>query len=486
MNKDDSAKKMGLLAFQWRNLSPESVVSRKQYVLLGALFCALKFVVDQGAARLFFHQKLSALYFLNPWGELNLPQDFLAHGVFSVGLLDYPQGLYYLTMVALALPFIWIGLHLTIRRLNDVKIAPYWSLLFFIPFINLFLFLVLSLLPSASANHQPAAGKVWYLALLDQVIPKSKLACGAVAIFLPSVLGVLGLFYIATMVGGYGFGLFLGLPFMVGLLTVLIYSYHEFRTMPDCLLVSGLASLVMGILIIALAFEGVICLLMAAPIAIAMSLLGGVAGFVFQNRQRRYKGDHLMTFLALVLSWPLFAGAESRFADVPPVYAVDSVMEINAPPEVVWHHVVSFSQLPEPKEWLFQTGIAYPIRARIDGKGVGAIRHCIFSTGEFVEPVEVWNEPYQLGFGVKTMPMPMHEWSYKKIHPPHLDQYLQVTHGQFKLQRLPGNKTRLLGTTWYSNKVWPSTYWKTWSDGIIHAVHLRVLNHIKALSEAQV
>jgi hypothetical protein len=145
--------------------------------------------------------------------------------------------------------------------------------------------------------------------------------------------------------------------------------------------------------------------------------------------------------------------------------------------------VVTFSQLPEPTEWIFNTGIAYPIRAEIKGEGVGAIRHCIFSTGEFVEPIEVWNEPYQLGFGVQTMPLPMHELSFANIQPPHLEDYLQVTHGEFKLQRLPGNRTRLLGTTWYSNKVWPNEYWKVWSDGIIHAIHLRVLNHIKQLSE---
>ena len=48
--------------------------------------------------------------------------------------------------------------------------------------------------------------------------------------------------------------------------------------------------------------------------------------------------------------------------------------------------VIGFSDLPEPPEWEYRLGIAYPMRARIDGEGVGAVRRCEFSTGPFVEP----------------------------------------------------------------------------------------------------
>jgi hypothetical protein len=65
-----------------------------------------------------------------------------------------------------------------------------------------------------------------------------------------------------------------------------------------------------------------------------------------------------------------------------------TAITINAPPEQVWKHVLSFSDLPEPTEWYFRTGLAYPIRARIEGTGPGAIRYCEFSTGPFVEPIE--------------------------------------------------------------------------------------------------
>ena len=53
-----------------------------------------------------------------------------------------------------------------------------------------------------------------------------------------------------------------------------------------------------------------------------------------------------------------------------------TAIEIASPPEVVWKHVVEFSEITEPPEWYFRMGVASPSRARIDGAGVGAIRHC--------------------------------------------------------------------------------------------------------------
>jgi len=131
-------------------------------------------------------------------------------------------------------------------------------------------------------------------------------------------------------------------------------------------------------------------------------------------------------------------------------------------------------------------GIAFPIRAEISGQGVGAVRHCVFSTGEFVEPITVWKEPRLLKFDVTSQPKAMEEFSiYSNLHPPHLENYLISKEGQFELTSLPDGKTLLEGTTWYQNRFWPAVYWRFWSDYIIHRIHQRVLDHIKTLSEEQ-
>jgi hypothetical protein len=41
----------------------------------------------------------------------------------------------------------------------------------------------------------------------------------------------------------------------------------------------------------------------------------------------------------------------------------------------------------------------------------------------------------------------------------------------------------LEGTTWYEQSIWPQAYWKPWSDYLVHAIHRRVLEHIKTETE---
>ncbi len=169
-----------------------------------------------------------------------------------------------------------------------------------------------------------------------------------------------------------------------------------------------------------------------------------------------------------------------------PLLKVSSYIDIDAPPERVWQHVVAFVELPPPDEWLFRAGLAYPVRATIDGRGPGAIRRCEFSTGAFIEPIEIWDEPRLLKFSVTENPEPMQEWTpYRHVHPRHLDGYFVSKEGQFHLVPLPGGRTRLEGTTWYRHGLWPANYWQLWSDYIIHRIHLRVLNHVKRLAESE-
>jgi hypothetical protein len=82
---------------------------------------------------------------------------------------------------------------------------------------------------------------------------------------------------------------------------------------------------------------------------------------------------------------------------------------------------------------------------------------------------------------VTANPAPLHELTpYGHIEPRHLHGYFESHQGQFLLTELPGGRTRVEGTTWYSHSMWPETYWHWWSDYIIHRIHMRVLEHIRA------
>jgi hypothetical protein len=282
--------------------------------------------------------------------------------------------------------------------------------------------------------------------------------------------------------GNYGWGLFVGVPFALGLNTVLIYGYHESRSLGRCIGVAVLSVVLVGLVLFGIAVEGVICLAMAFPLAAVLSLIGGVVGYSIQNRPVPMQSFRVVSAIWLLL--PGLTLLESWMAEQPPLYEVKTSIVVNAKPDVVWNNVVSFSQLNPPTELMFKSGIAYPINARIEGTGVGAVRRCVFSTGEFVEPITVWNQPKLLAFSVSGQPPAMEEMSiYRDLRPPHLEHYLIAQRGQFELKELAGGKTLLEGTTWYQNRYWPGFYWHVWSDAIIHRIHGRVLLHIKNLSE---
>lgn len=285
----------------------------------------------------------------------------------------------------------------------------------------------------------------------------------------------------------YGYVLFLGVPFAWSFVLCAWHSWRygaiDERALGEILQLQVWMLAAVAFAMLILQAEGLICIVMAAPLvflsAFAAWLLLNLAHRLFRIRRVPPAAAGLGV-IALIL----FSGMESRYITPPPPFEVVSEVLINAPPEVVWNNVIAFPELPAPSEWIFKAGIAYPMRARIDGHGPGAIRRCEFNTGAFVEPIEIWDEPRRLQFTVTENPAPMTELNpFGHTEPPHLHGFLNAERGKFELIPTSDGKTLLRGTTWYRHNLYPAAYWRLWSDAIIHRIHLRVLTHIKTISE---
>ena len=288
-------------------------------------------------------------------------------------------------------------------------------------------------------------------------------------------------FFSIKILTEYSLGLFIYLPIIMGITSTILYAHKYQITKRECFNVTLIAFGVFCFGLLLFAFEGIICILMAAPIGLAGIWFGNEIGYAIVKSKRI--GNPPTIMIVLILSVPALMAFESTLKDKEEIRPVITSIEINASPEIVWKNVVEFPKLDEPTEIVFKTGIAYPISAEINGKGVGAIRNCNFSTGSFVEPITVWDEPNLLKFDVKDQPEPMKELSFYDIHPNHLHGYFVSKQGQFKLTALPNGHTLLEGTTWYVNKIKPNFYWNIWSDYLIHKIHTRVLEHIKRNAE---
>ena len=456
-------------SFLW---SWNGTIDRGPYLLAGIVLFAIKFVIDWTVAKFVFNVNWSPVQYL-VWPDRNTR--------FAFALEDDARN-FSLTMLVISLPFIWTGLMLTLRRLRAAQLPQALVTLFFMPVVNFFLFFILTLVPTktkAVAVPQLTALREQHQRVVRDETRRSAIVALALSIPLTVVFVTLS----ALVFQNYGMSLFVGSPFALGMISVIVFGFSKPQRFRDCMLV-GLAGITLvGVMLLLIAIEGAICLLMAAPLAYALAFLGSLVGYIIQSRPWCSEQSALLS-LGLMVILPGLMAAESLNEPPPELREVRTVVEIAAPPEVVWERVIAFPPLAEPRDWLFLAGVAYPQRAEIHGSGVGAVRHCIFSTGAFVEPIDVWEPPHRLRFQVTDQPSPMTELSPFDIHPAHLDHYLVSQQGQFELQALPDGKTRLVGTTWYTNRMWPAPYWGVWSDTIIQKIHLRVLEHIRNLAES--
>jgi len=453
--------------WRWRG-----TIDRRTYAVAGCSAFILKYLLDKFVAFAVFGRSWFLWSYWQPLGP-----------DVRVNAIHPDTRVFAATLLVLALPFIWLGVTLTVQRLRDAG-KPLWLVvLFFVPVINLLFFLLLSTIEPHSVAARREAMPWPETRKLDRWIPRGAMGAAAasmgVTIAIGSMFTVLGM----EVLRSYGWGLFVALPFCLGLFSVLVYSYHEPRSYSSCMAVSLVPVGLLGAVLLLAMIEGAICILMAAPFALALAALGGMLGYAIQAGYWLNKGSPAMLSIVLLFT-PAFQSAERLVNLQAETFEVRTAIEVNAPPEKVWNQVVAFAEIPPPKELLFRAGIAYPIRAEISGHGVGAVRHCIFSTGPFAEPIEVWDEPRLLKFGVTANPAPLNELSpYGNIQPPHLHGYFVSKQGQFLLTALPGGRTRLEGTTWYQHTMWPAAYWHLWSDYIIHRIHLRVLEHLQEVVE---
>lgn len=498
-------------------------VSRIEYLGSGALFMLLKYGLERVLFATVVGRVLTPTAFLSP---------FFVHRARL--LQGAPDGATWL-LLGLTLPFLWIGVSMSVRRALDAGLPPLVGFLFLIPGVNYLLMAGLSLAPSRdTAAHRPASAyrEVPLGAEPQKEAPRGLRAIRA--ILAATALGFVMFGVCVYVFHSYGATLFLATPFLMGAVATSSYLgtrvyraedidsplveppaadppavepvnapsavkkallsaelLHPRYAAPPAREGQGgiggaagcvIASLVLtGVGLLAMAFEGGGCIAMAVVPAGVLATLGSLLAMAIQNV--RSSSTARSAFFLLLL--PAAAGAESTF-QTPPLNEVVSSVEVDAPPEVVWKYVISFPDLAPPTEWMFTHGISYPLRAHIDGEGVGAVRYCEFSTGDFVEPITRWEPSHRLSFDVAQSPPPMREWSFwDHVEAPHLHGFMQSKRGEFRLIALPGNRTRLEGSTFYELEIYPSVYWKVWTDGILHAIHGRVLRHIQVLSEQE-
>jgi hypothetical protein len=436
-------------------------VDRWTYFANGLLLMTLKYGCDAIAVFRATGRFWSPLGYLLPFGFLR-----------TATLAGAPAW-FLPALVLWTLPFLWIGVGMTLRRAVDAGRSPWLSLAFFVPLLNYVVMLALSVAPTAPGGRWRAG---------TDAVAHARLAGALYGVAAGLAVAVPTILLNVYVLHRYSTSLFLGTPFTLGAVTAYVFNRERPHDVRATLQVVSLGVVLLGGAVLLFAIEGLVCVAMALPLALAIALLGGLFGRAIAL----HTAGGATHVAGLAVAIPILAGLD-RVRAPGGVYEVTDSVVIAAPREAVWRHVVSFTELAPPGEALFKLGVAYPRRAwieRPDAGRAGAIRYCEFSTGTFVEPITTWQAPERLSFAITAQPIPLREFSpYGAIEPPHLHGYFQARRGAFRLSDLAGERTLLVGSTWYEIDIGPRTYWKFYAHLIVSAIHRRVLEHIKRLSE---
>ena len=282
-------------------------------------------------------------------------------------------------------------------------------------------------------------------------------------------------------VGGYfGLATFLALPFAIGVSGGVVIR-RAGGTFGQAV---GAAMTLVGSVILALCacfMEGIICVVMAAPIGAALAFFGVVGGYFLARKKAADGTLQSAAWLSIVV----IVALEGWNPPAPLEDITSSEVIINAPVERVWAELHDIRNLPPTENLLFQFGIAHPMSTVTDGQGVGAARLCKLSTGDMPEIITVWKPGQELRFKVLSTPPSMRELGFfgQTIDTTHIHSAYASLEGGFKLTALPDGRTRLVGESHYLLNIAPASYWNLWTREIVRMVQRRVLEHVKTQAE---
>lgn len=311
-----------------------------------------------------------------------------------------------------------------------------------------------------------------------------ELAPGAdVAHVIQGVLAGVALIVAAVLVsaltlGSYGWSLFVFTPFLVGVTTGYLANRRLLLSWGSTARLVLAAAALGTVALVALALGGLICILLAAPLGAVAAVVGGAAGRAVARTA--HGGGRPLASVALL---PALFALEAAVPPVLPIASRASV-DVAASTAAVWAALTDGRAITGGPGLVGAAGLAYPVRGRLLGEGVGAVRLGEFSTGIARERVTEWVPGRRLAFAVLTQPPAMEEMSpYRRVHSPHVQGYFDTGTTRFTLTPLPRGGTRLDIEARHVMRIEPVLYWEPLARLAIRINLSRVLDDLKQKAE---
>ncbi len=307
------------------------------------------------------------------------------------------------------------------------------------------------------------------------------------AIVLAVVYGLIGRFVFGAeqfsgFLGTLSIG-FLGvMPIAIGAITV-YFGVRSQRSAISPFFDPWLPSLIFMVVVAFFAIELAICIVMAAPIFVLMSSVGGMITYYVLRFFHRRKRIGSSVVLVLLIAPYIFTPLEQSAPQVEWVRAVSDVVEVNADAATIWANITSVAPISGDEQRLSLAqiiGIPRPVEATLDGTGVGAVRRGFFDYGlRFEEVITVWQPGELLRFTVDAQPTDSTQQPFNMIG----GDYFGLLDVEYRIETLPDGRSRLHLTTRYRLATRINAYGSLWIDTILHDFQWSILTVVKTRSE---
>ncbi len=258
-----------------------------------------------------------------------------------------------------------------------------------------------------------------------------------------------------------------GVPIVLGVLVIAI-SPPEFRGQFRYYLFAPVgATLIFGLLSIALSGEAWICVAMALPIVLVVAALSGAAAsFILRWLERRRRGGAL-PLIALLAALPFWmAPVEHLLPLRDSIRSVESSLVINASAEAVWTLLTQFPEVrPDERRfsWYHFVGLPRPIGATLMDPVAGGLRRGQWENGlVFVGTITEWSPAQRLTVALKADTSQVHgtRLPLAGIGGPFFD----VLDDQYTLEPLGPEQVRLHLSSTYRLTTRFNRYGALWTD----------------------
>ncbi|MGI4871645.1 MAG: hypothetical protein ACRYFX_10755 [Janthinobacterium lividum] len=233
--------------------------------------------------------------------------------------------------------------------------------------------------------------------------------------------------------------------------------------------------------------EGMICVLMMAPLFLILGYIGATLYVNFTEDKDDPRDKTLVVGLFAVLPF-LAAPIEHQLTTPDTIRRVENSVIINAPAPVVWQHIIRVAPI-QPADLgsslVDKLGFPRPVEATLTHEGVGGVRHATFERGvEFIETVDDWQPQRRLSFSIVANTASIPPTTFDE-HVTVGGKFFDVLRGTYELQPAGPGRTRLVLYSQQrlsTNINWYASFWTTY---IMSEIQRRILVVLQHRCEAQ-